>query len=475
MSFLANIRTMLGGFVLAQAIPLLFAPLLTRLYPPEAVGVQAVFMGLAATITAFSTLRLDLALLLTDEEEEKDLIGVIALVVAAVLLVLGAALAVFGNVITGSNGGFCIWLLLPMAAASAFMVLSTAVLTKQKTFGPIARANVANQTAYVAAAAAIPALAGNQGLVIAKLAGQAVGAAMVATGTARHLWTHLRLPHRDRLPHLWRRFRQFVVYNAPYSVVGTIARDMPVYIFVAMAATAAAGFYSIARMLLSIPNLIATAALSQVFYREALDLQGTAHFEALTSRLLRLTLLASAPLFAFVLTWGDVMLSFVFGSKWVQAGLYAMILAPAAWLSLQTGWPERLFEVAGRQDLSFRIQVTFDAAAICAVTAPIAYGADPIWSVAGFAVVNSLYHLAYLSAIFLVSGFSMMGLLRTVLTGAGCLAATALVLYVIRLTPASPIVLSAMSALTCAALALALGLKHLRGLMHLTASLEGHN
>lgn len=364
MSFLANIRTMLGGFVVAQAIPLLFAPLLTRLYPPEALGIQAVFMGLAATITAFSTLRLDLALLLATEEEEKDLIGVIALVVAAVLLVLGVALAVFGNVVTGSNGGFWIWLLLPMAAASAFMVLSTAVLAKQKMFGPVARANIANQAAYVAAAAAIPALAGNQGLVVAKLAGQAVGAAMVATATARHLWTHLRLPHRDRLPHLWQRFRQFVIYNAPYSVVGTIARDMPVYIFVAMAATAAAGFYSIARMLLSIPNLIATAALSQVFYREALDLRGTAHFEAMTSRLLRLTLLASAPLFAFVLTWGDVMLSFVFGTKWVQAGLYAMILAPAAWLSLQTGWPERLFEVAGRQDLSFKIQVTFDAAAI---------------------------------------------------------------------------------------------------------------
>lgn len=232
---------------------------------------------------------------------------------------------------------------------------------------------------------------------------------------------------------------------------------------------------STAWMLLSIPNLIATAALSQVFYREALDLQGTAHFEAMTSRLLRLTLVASAPLFAFVLTWGDVMLSFVFGTKWVQAGLYAMILAPAAWLSLQTGWPERLFEVAGRQDLSFKIQVTFDTAAICAVTAPIAYGADPVWSVAGFAVVNSLYHLAYLSAIFLVSGFSLTGLLRTVLTGAGCLAATALVLYVIRLAPAAPIVLSAMSALACAALALALGLKGLRELVHLTASLEGRN
>src|SRR5690606_30123601 len=122
--------------------------------------------------------------------------------------------------------------------------------------------------------------------------------------------------------------------------------------------------------------------------------------------------------------------------------VFAMFMAPAAWLSLQTGWPERLFEVAMRQDLSFKIQVTFDTAAAAVVVLPMLWRFDPIWSVAGFAIVNSLYHLTYLAAIFRVSGFAGTGLLGTLLAGIGLMMLSSLLLVLIRLAPASPIVLA---------------------------------
>lgn len=466
----------MGGFVIAQAIPLLAAPFLTRFYAPEAFGLQALFMSLTAVATTLATFRLDLAMLLADEREERELLGTILLLLLGVLILMAPLLFWGGTWIEarwGARGATAwIWLLMPMAAASVFFVVSTAILTKLKRFGPLARANVANQATYAVAAGGLPVIAGAHGLVAAKLCGQFVGAAFVSPATAGYIWQRIHLPEANRLPHLWRRFRQFVIFNTPYSLVGAVSRDMPIYIFSALSANAAAGFYSLARMLLSVPNLVATASLSQVYYREALDLRGTPQFEAMTSRLLRLTLFASAPLFAFILVWGDVLFGTVFGQRWVDAGVFSMILAPAAWLSLQTGWPERLFEVAMKQDLSFKIQVGFDTVAACAVVLPMLSGLDPLWSVVGFAVVNSAYHVTYLTAIFVISDFSRTGLLETLLIGIGLLMASSLLLVLIRMASAPPIVLAVLSVAVSVTVAAGLGFRGVRDLLRLTGSVE---
>ena len=116
----------------------------------------------------------------------------------------------------------------------------------------------------------------------------------------------------------------------------------------------------------------------------------------LTEGLLKLGLLAGAPLFAFCTVWGDVLFETLFGATWSQAGHFAMIMAPAAWMSLQTGWPERLFEVSMRQDVSFKVQIAADIITAVAVIAPLVMGLDVIISIAAFTVANLLYHCVYL-------------------------------------------------------------------------------
>ncbi len=58
---------MIGGFAVAQAIPIAAAPLLARLYTPEAFGLQTLFMSATSVLIVVATLRLDLAILLAEE------------------------------------------------------------------------------------------------------------------------------------------------------------------------------------------------------------------------------------------------------------------------------------------------------------------------------------------------------------------------------------------------------------------------
>ncbi len=408
MSFLANARTMLGGFAAAQVIGMAAMPLLTRIYAPEAFGFQALLVAVATVLSLCGTLRLDLALLLATDEEEGELLGLIGCMTAIVVAVLAVALLVFGDEFSmraGIASAGWLWLLFPMTIASIATQVATALLSRRKEFGPIARATLLTQISYVALAAMSARYCANPGLACSKMVGGLVGALSLARKGAAA--ATFQFPTPQRLARLWGRFRQFAIFNTPYSLVGTLTREMPIYLFTAVSANAAAGLYGLARMLLSFPTLLATAALSQVFYREAAEWWGKPRLEALVSGLLGLSMHASAPLFAVICVWGDIFFEAVFGTSWRQAGVYAMVLAPAAWLALQTSWPERMFEVAMRQDVSFKIQVIFDSLTTIAVIVPLAMKCDPVFSVVGWSITNIIYHLCYLTGIFAVSRFNM--------------------------------------------------------------------
>jgi O-antigen/teichoic acid export membrane protein len=87
-SFGAHVLTPLSGTAAAQAIPLLLAPLITRLYEPEDFGVFALYAGVSTIVTGLATARYDLAIVLPERDE--DAIG---LVLGALLVALALSAA----------------------------------------------------------------------------------------------------------------------------------------------------------------------------------------------------------------------------------------------------------------------------------------------------------------------------------------------------------------------------------------------
>lgn len=433
MSFRSNALAMLTGTVMAQALPLLAAPLLTRLYTPEAFGLQTLFMGLAASLAVLATCRMDLAVVLPESDEESLAILGFALRTALAVAALTWLAVPLAGLATGrALPSEWLWLLPLMVLAIAVFQLCVGLASRERAFRRVATGNVANQASYVTAALlAGVAGASTLGLVAAKALGQAVGAGLLGRASVRQLLAALRQVTFGRARAAAGRYRQFLVFNTPYSLVGSVARDAPIYTFSLLAAIGSAGFFGLARTVLLAPTLLASNAFSQVFYREAVALKGTPRLQQLTLGLLRLGLLAFAPLFAFCAVWGDAVFATLFGENWRTAGVFAMILAPAAWMSVQTGWPERLFEVNMRQGVSFSVQLGSDAVTAAAFAAAYLVTRDAVVAVAVFMACNLVYHHVYLAAIFRVSGFPAAALLRSLLGGwlvfgGSCLALAAL-------------------------------------------------
>jgi hypothetical protein len=305
-----------------------------------------------------------------------------------------------------------------MVLALALYQLGVGLASRDRAFRRVAKAAVANQASYVSVAVIVGALgAWSQGLIASKVAGQAAGVAMLWRSAGAQFVTVLRRFSFARVRDASLHYRQFLVFNTPYSLVGSVARDAPIYAFSALAALGAAGFFGLARTVLMAPALLLSNAFSQVFYREAVGLKGSPLLETLTIDLLRSGLVALAPLFAFCTVWGDAVFATLFGEGWRTAGVFAMVLAPAAWMSVQTGWPERLFEVHMRQGVSFVVQLGSDAVTAAAFIAAYLASRDAVVAVAAYALCNVVYHHVYLGAIFRVSGFETSALLRVLLGG----------------------------------------------------------
>jgi O-antigen/teichoic acid export membrane protein len=411
-SFLRSVLTMMKGTAMAQAIPLLLAPLLTRLYSPADYGLFVLFVAVAGVLVVVATLRYELAIVVAASEAEAAQVARLALVLlggSAALIAIAGSL--FGGPLAALAGrpGEAGWVLAlaPMVALlGAFQVASYAA-TRSRDFGRLARGLVVQQAVFGAAAVALGALARwPAGLIAARIGGVAAGVAVlwprggVATGP------------RPRLGEVASRYRQFALYNCPYSLVGTLGRELFLLAVMAAGQAAAAGHFGLARSVVYAPVTFLSASLSQVFYREAASTLGTPAFGDTVLRLTRSIARLAAPPFAAVPLLAPGAFAWVFGEPWREAGHFAALLAPVGFLFLFSSWPERVFEVAGRQRVSFAIQLGFDLAAAIVLFLLVRAGYGPLPMLVAFVAIGCAYHLSYLAAAARVAALAPGGFLR---------------------------------------------------------------
>lgn len=428
--FFKHAMVMLSGAVLAQAIPIAISPILTRLYTPSQFGVFSSVVALAGILSVIASLRFDLAVVLPKEREDAANLVALALVSAAIfcgsvwLIVFGFYPFFSRLQIFNSLGVW--WNAVPILAFFiAFQQLLAFFANREKQYKAIAFGNVALQSMAAVTGIGIGLLLADKswlnGLVVARLCGFAA-AGLLLFLSLRHFW----LQYRPFVS--WRMmrattvaYRKFPYFNVPYSLAGVFSREFLVLAFTAASQLQAAGHYGFARLILNAPINFLTAALSQVFYREAATNADTLQFRRFVFRLMLLFSVGLTPIFALAGWWAEPGFSFLFGSEWAQSGVFAAMLMPIALLSVFTSWPERIFEVKHRQHWALIIQLCFDLTSVTCVVLMLRWNYDVVPTIAVYVAIQILYQLIYLLAVFHLVGLNIRqyaGVLAIVISGA---------------------------------------------------------
>lgn len=317
--------TLLAGGALAQALPLLLGPLLTRLYAPDEFGAFHLFAAVATNLGVIACGRYEFALPLAQGDAE-----------AAALWRLAARLAAGAGALAGLGGigwawwthaGWALWLG-PAVAVGGALSLATLWATRAGRFQALAVARVLQYGGAALAQALAGVLHGGvAGLVIAPIVAQALAAALLhaAAGSPARAGAGA-VP----LAEVARRHRDFPLLNTPHAFLGALQDTVSIALIAAVAGPAAAGFWGLALRYLKAPATLVGGAVSQALYPR-LTATGAGPTRAGRQAVRRVI----ALLAALALLWGGMLMlagpwlfETLFGVQWRTAGELSRTLAP---------------------------------------------------------------------------------------------------------------------------------------------------
>ena len=317
------VLTLLAGGVLAQALPLLLGPWLTRLFSPASFGLYHLFAAVAANLAVVACARYEFALPMARDEAEASALRALCLRLLAVSTALAAAGGIAWALWLGAA-----WPLWLPAAVGALGLVSLATLnaTRAQRFRGLAVARVLQHGGGALLQVGAGLLqAGVVGLIAAPIA--AALAALAVLG-----WPGPARAARAQWQAVARLHRSFPLLNTPHAFLGALQDTLAVALIAASLGPAAAGAWGLALRYLKAPATLVGGAVSQALYPRLAPADGaapgcTAAGRALVLRTMVLLALLAAPLVALLWWLGPALFVWAFGPDWVQAGELARALA----------------------------------------------------------------------------------------------------------------------------------------------------
>lgn len=334
-----DVATLVGGTGIAQALPILISPILTRIYTPDQFGILAFYMAVIAVVAVASTGRYEMAILLPKKNTAAyNLAGFSTILTLGVSFVFFIVFMLFGDEILDLFGFESMSVLYYAIPAGIFALglfqISTFLLNRIKKYNELATAKIA-RSGGVSVGQLIFGFAGfpTFGLVYGKLIGELFSALY-----ARWLANKDASFSNSRLSWIVMKaeaitYREMPKFNAPHAVSNTLSNQLPNILLAGFFSPAIAGFYNLSYRICYAPVMLISSSVYQVYSRSVSENHKAGediHYFT-TSILKKLALTAILP-FTILLLFAPSLFEFIFGSDWRVAGFYSQLLAPLLFL-----------------------------------------------------------------------------------------------------------------------------------------------
>jgi len=334
-SFGADVFKLVTGTVFAQGITLALSPYLTRLYPPQAFGVWAIFSSITTIIGVVACLRYDVTITLPETEEEgASLLGVSLLAVAVVSLVSLVVVLLGRSAIVSALRAPEIspWLwMVPLAVFVNGIALAwSAWAARGRRFGLLAgtrvSASAASSTVQLGLGYSGWATAGS--LIFSSVAGTGVQTVALGTQIGRSDGAVLRRGFRwSALCRGIHRYREFPTYGAISVLLNTISWQLPAILLQRFFSAEVVGFYALGNRVLRVPMELVGGAISQAFYPRVAAARAAGQLtQVVEGTYRRLVTIGFAPMVVLGIVAKDLF-GIAFGARWAEAGVYTQILS----------------------------------------------------------------------------------------------------------------------------------------------------
>lgn len=338
--FIKDVTVMAGGTATAQLITIIFSPVITRLYGPDAFGILGVFIAVVAMIVPISNFAYANAIVIpASDSDAKALVRLSFLITVCIFFIILLVVAVFHNQIAHMMGfgTVSLYLLLvpPVVFISSCEHIFKEWLVRKKQFKPISGIAIAHTaTTNVAKSGVGFFIASGPVLIILNTIGQFFHVMLLWMAAVPTLTKHKLINFRklfsqiSELKKVAFDYSDFPLFSSTQNIIYSFSENLPTIMLAAFFGPVFAGFYALSKRVLTLPFTLVSRSIGTVFLPRIAEAANRG--EKLQPQLIKATaylaLLGLLP-FGVVIITGPWLFSLVFGSEWVVAGEYARWLA----------------------------------------------------------------------------------------------------------------------------------------------------
>jgi O-antigen/teichoic acid export membrane protein len=359
-SVLRNFSILSGGSALGQTFTLALAPLITRFYLPDNLGQLGLFTAFINIAVLAASLRYDLGIVSARNDGEAAQLTLCSFLFALPVSTLSALtfyLLVRNGILGyGNMPLYSAVLIIPaIFSTTAFTALRYWLLRKER-FGLISHGTVLQNASRALSQTGFGWLGAHAaGL----LAGEIIGRCSGMSRMLRAAWPALKreLSGSDlrQIKATLKNNRQFALYSLPSSLLAELAAAISVPLVVYVYGLSAGGSYSLVWRVLALPAVLITANVADAFHSRAalISQRNPVALPGLVKRTAGLLLFIGICPAAILVAFGPRLFEWVFGSRWVEAGVMAGWVAPWFLAQFVVNPLSRVVLVVGRQKVKF--------------------------------------------------------------------------------------------------------------------------
>lgn len=393
-NFIKNIAILSGGSALAQLLPVLVFPLLSRLYSPEDFGVFTVFSAALTMFSVVGCLRYEMAITLAATDEEAiNILFLCFLISFFMTFCCFSLLYYFGDFLGYILNVFVLkdfYILLPVSLAGfcSYQALSYWSI-REKKFDKIATAKISQNFFLVMIQLGYGVLhSGPLGLFLGIALGRWGGNFTLLCLSWKNVKNNIHSLSTKKLLEVTYKFKRFPLFSTLASFFHYGSNITMPFVLSALYENSVAGWFGFALRVSYVPLVLVGQAVAQVYWGEASTRardDPTTFKTFFFSTVKNLILTATVPLLLIVFL-APRLFSLLFGASWEMSGYYLQVLSLAIFCQFIFGPIVQSLEILEKQ--RWRL----------------------VWEVIGFLLLIALLFIVYyhdLPAIYAVLSYSI--------------------------------------------------------------------
>lgn len=357
--FSKNVSSQILGTGIAQILPFLVTPLLTRLYSEDEFALYTSFFAFSSIFAVGVGGKYHTAIVLPKTfAKAMNIFWLSIYITIGYALVLLLVFAIFNKQIGKELGTLIYFIPVFVLFYGLWMALSNLSI-REKKFKFNAFGKVLQSLTYVVVAAIFGVLKLTFfGLVLAR----SLGVVSSSTFVYWKLGIKTQPPSKNELRTTASKYIDYPKYGVIPAFLNTISSQALILVLNRYYLSDDLGNYGLTYMVLAAPLALIGNSFKDVFYQKIGVLIGDKEKKKAMLFFKRCALalfLAGLPICFSLLIFGQEIFEIVFGAKWSKAGIFASILAISFFIKLVVSPLSSLFNATNRLNIASRWQITY--------------------------------------------------------------------------------------------------------------------